>query len=77
MDIELKPCPFCCSTKLKIESKHNGKWHNTGTHSASVRCSKCHARGPTASCKVEKGLYSADAYTEQKAAELWNLLQRV
>lgn len=77
MDIELKPCPFCGSAKLKIESKHNGKWHNTGTHSASVRCSKCHARGPTASCKVEKGLYSADAYTEQKAAELWNLPQRV
>ncbi len=71
-DLEIKPCPFCGSTKLKVESKHNGKWHNTGTHSATVRCGKCHARGPTASCKVEKGLTSADKATEQKAIELWN-----
>ena len=69
---EIKPCPFCGNTKLKVESKHNGKWHNTGTHSATVRCSKCHARGPTASCKVEKGKYHADEQTKQKAIELWN-----
>lgn len=70
--IELHPCYFCGSTKLKIESKHNGTHYYTGTHTASVRCNKCHARGPTASCKVEKGKYHADEYTEQKAAELWN-----
>lgn len=23
---ELKPCPFCGGTSLKIESKHNGQW---------------------------------------------------
>lgn len=44
---ELKPCPFCGSTSLKVESKHNGQWSNTGTHSATVRCNKCHARGGT------------------------------
>lgn len=76
MDIELKPCPFCGNTKLKIESKHNGKWSTVGTHAASVRCSKCHARGPTASCKVEKYKYSADEVTRQKAAELWNAVPR-
>lgn len=76
MDIELKPCPFCGNTKLKIESKHHGTHYYTGTHSASVRCSKCHARGPTASCKVEKHKYSADEVTQQKAAELWNKIPR-
>jgi Lar family restriction alleviation protein len=80
MDIELKPCPFCGNTKLKIESKHHGMHYYTGTHSASVRCSKCHARGPTASCKVEKENgarhFSADEITIQKAAELWNSIPR-
>lgn len=76
MNIELKPCPFCGNTKLKIESKHNGRIYYTGTHSASVRCSKCHARGPTASCKVEKGKYHTDEMTDQRAADLWNKISR-
>lgn len=80
MDIELKPCPFCGNTKLKIESKHHGTHYYTGTHSASVRCSKCHARGPTASCKVdtENRRYScgADEATMIKAAEQWNAIPR-
>ena len=66
------PCPFCGNTKLKVESKHNGKWSNTGTHSATVRCSKCHARGPAASCKVSDSRWEADDATKQKAIELWN-----
>lgn len=70
--IKLKPCPFCGSTSLKIESKHNGSHYWIGTHSATVRCNKCHARGGTASCKVEKGKYSADSETEMKAIEAWN-----
>lgn len=74
--MNLKPCPFCGNTKLKIESKHHGTHYYTGTHSASVRCSKCHARGPTASCKVEKGKYHTDEYTNQKAADLWNALSK-
>ena len=68
----IDPCPFCGNTKLKVDSKHNGKWSNTGTHSATVRCSKCHARGPTASCKVSASRWSADEATKQKAIELWN-----
>lgn len=42
---KLKPCPFCGSTKLKIESKRTfnyGKKHCSVT----VRCMKCHARSP-------------------------------
>ena len=54
MELEIKPCPFCGNTKLKVESKHHGNHYYEGTHSATVRCSKCHARGPTASCKVEE-----------------------
>ena len=69
---ELKPCPFCGSTKLKVESKHNGTHYYSGTHTATVRCNKCHARGSTASCKVEKGKYSADELTKQRAIDLWN-----
>lgn len=69
---ELLPCPFCGSTSLKIESKHNGTHYWTGTHSATVRCNKCHARGGTASCKVEKSIIRADSATEQKAIEAWN-----
>lgn len=65
-------CPFCGSTKLKVESKHHGMHYYEGTHSATVRCKKCHARGPTASCKVERGKYHADNYTKQRAIELWN-----
>jgi Lar family restriction alleviation protein len=72
IEVEILPCPFCGNTKLKVESKHNGRTCHVGTHSATVRCGKCHARGPTASCKVEKGLWSADKATEQKAIELWN-----
>ena len=66
------PCPFCGNTKLKVDSKHNGHHSNVGTHSATVRCSKCHARGPTASCKVSDSRWSADEATKQKAIELWN-----
>ena len=80
MEVELKPCPFCGNTKLKIASKHHGHHYYEGTHSASVRCSKCHARGPTVSCKVDKEnrryACGADTETKLKAAELWNSLNR-
>ena len=68
----LKPCPFCGSTSLKVESKHNGTHYWTGTHSATVRCNKCHARGSTASCKVDTNRYGADEETKRKAIEAWN-----
>lgn len=76
MELEINPCPFCGNTKLKVESKHHGHHYYEGTHSASVRCSKCHARGPTASCKVEKGKYHTDEETNRKAIELWNSISK-
>lgn len=54
---ELKPCPFCGSTKLKIESKgKNVGWTGIDArvdfHTYSIRCNVCHARGGTAGGKV-------------------------
>lgn len=74
MSVMINPCPWCGNTKVRVESKHNGDVYWRGTHSASVRCSKCHARGPTASCKVERHMYGADELTKQKAIDLWNNL---
>ena len=70
---ELKPCPFCGSISLKIESKHHGRWSDVGTYSATVRCNKCHARGSSASCKVSEGTnYKANEVAVRKAIEFWN-----
>lgn len=79
MDIKLKPCPFCGSTSLKLEHKHNGThyWTDTHrwteTHSATVRCNKCHARGGTASVKVEAVKRGCiDEETKRRAIDAWN-----
>ena len=49
MDYGLKPCPFCGSTKLKIEHKSSPpskRYHNRVRHCTySVRCNCCFARG--------------------------------
>lgn len=50
---ELKPCPFCGGTKLKIERKSrravwavwNGLNMRVEMYTYSVRCNTCHARG--------------------------------
>lgn len=47
---ELKPCPFCGSTKLKIDKKsvldrHTRLGVRLERHTYSVRCNVCHARG--------------------------------
>lgn len=54
---ELKPCPFCGSTKLKVDKKskhvgYNGLDHRIEYHTYSVRCNVCHARGPACGGKV-------------------------
>jgi Lar family restriction alleviation protein len=71
-DVVIIPCPFCGSTKLKVDSKHHGKHYYEGSHSATVRCQKCHARGPTAACKVTREQMHVTEATKQKAIELWN-----
>lgn len=54
---KLKPCPFCGSTKLKMEKKStlagfNGLDWRVERHTYSVRCNVCHARGGAAGGKV-------------------------
>lgn len=69
------PCRFCGSSSVVVTSKHNGTTYYRGTHSASVRCNRCHARGPTASCKVrtDSGYrYEATASTKELAIKYWN-----
>ena len=85
---ELKPCPFCGSTKLKIESKtrfagYTGIDARVEQDTYSVRCNVCHARGGATSGKVIKShmdIYSCKmpqwATTsdalKEKAIEAWN-----
>lgn len=84
---ELKPCPFCYSTKVKLEKKsaeagYNGLDMRVNCETYSVRCNVCHARGPTVSGKVILGdlpsgcdipSWATDRATlERKAAEAWN-----
>ena len=85
---ELKPCPFCGGTKLKIDRKKE-KAGCTGINAqvesmtCSVRCNVCHARGGTASGMVIQGnlLAYIDSMPEwattedalkDAAIELWN-----
>lgn len=85
---ELKPCPFCGGTKLKLDKKQT-KAGYTGIDALvkqetySVRCNVCHARGGAVGGKV---IHSRlDVYQnnmpewattkealQQKAKELWN-----
>lgn len=85
---ELKPCPFCGSTKLKIDSKRKNAERtriNAQVESMtySVRCNVCHARGGTAGGLVIQGnlLAYVDSMPEwattedalkDSAIELWN-----
>ena len=84
---ELKPCPFCGSTKLKIESKsvlagYNGLDQRVERTTYSVRCNVCHARGGAVSGKT-LSLYrfsiaklpdwaTEDTTIKEKAIETWN-----
>lgn len=80
----LKPCPFCGSNKLKIETK-SGRIHyyeKDGMKSwqnvvFSVRCNSCHARGgtfsvdlPTIGCLGD--LENKRKEATDKAIEKWN-----
>ena len=54
---DLKPCPFCGGTKLKVERKSrlagwNGLDMREEMHTYSVRCNTCHARGSAVGGRV-------------------------
>ena len=75
---ELLPCPFCGSTKLKIDQKTSSttKWNSETKRVdklvvVTVRCNKCHTRGPTTS--IYAGWYDRPTkILEEKAIEAWN-----
>ena len=88
METEMKPCPFCGSTKLKIDSKQT-KAGYTGIDALvlretySIRCNVCHARGGAVGGKVIHSHYdvyrnnmpewaSTKEELKQKAIEAWN-----
>ena len=60
---ELKPCPFCDGTKLKVERKsrlagRNGLDMRVEMHTYSVRCNTCHARGGAVGGRVMNDLWA-------------------
>lgn len=84
---DLKPCPFCCGTKLKVERKSrlagwNGLDMRVDMHTYSVRCNTCHARGgavggrvmndPRTRCAQFPDWATTDKALEEKAIEAWN-----
>lgn len=85
---KMKPCPFCGSKKLKLESKSSlAGWTGIDARvvrdTYSVRCNVCHARGGAVGGKVIKS--RLDVYRDnmpewavtseelkQRAVESWN-----
>lgn len=68
-EIKLKPCPFCGSTKLKINqksTKHNGE----KAYVASIRCNVCHARGGAVTNITSPYVVKGDA--EAEVVSKWN-----
>lgn len=66
------PCPFCGGTKLKVDSKRSSVSFKECRCAVSVRCMKCHARGPTVSVKLAQGQYDERKIGEAAAIEAWN-----
>lgn len=71
METKLKSCPFCGSDKLKIDSKRT---FNYGTKhcSVSVRCMKCHARGPVIGIVVPNNQYNERDICNPAVVDAWN-----
>lgn len=72
-------CPFCGSKKLKVDHKKQSTFKyiegkRYSFFSVTVRCNKCHARGPTVSVSVPTSSlqYSVDDTLKDKAIESWN-----
>lgn len=76
-EIELKPCPFCGSVKLKIDNKQKlGEYDAISMHrltyvTYSVRCNVCHARGGCVSGTIKFPPCEKNEL-KKKAAEAWN-----
>ena len=69
MTDELKPCPYCGSTSLKLAKKHT-KYKGKAAYIASVRCNVCHARGGTVLNLTIP--YAVKEDVESEAFRRWN-----
>lgn len=69
---ELTPCPFCGGRKLKIDSKRTFKYGKEKHCSVTVRCMKCHARGPVVGINIPNGRYNEREICEASVIEAWN-----
>lgn len=75
-DVKLKPCPFCGSTKLKINWKTRKTRYSTYEcfcyRTLSVRCNVCKARGGAVSGEI--GAHDTEEHKKlkAKAVEAWN-----
>lgn len=69
---KLRPCPFCGSDKLKIDSKrtfqHGGKKHCSVT----VRRMKCHARSPVVGVNMPDKQYNEREVCREAVIKAWN-----
>lgn len=72
--MELKPCPFCGSDKLKIDSKRTfiHDPHNKKRCSVTVRCMKCRARGPVVGILMPDMQYNETEICKEAVCEAWN-----
>ena len=77
-ELKALSCPFCNGTKLKADQKKSSSFRyvdgeREDCYVVSVRCSKCHARGPTLSVwlKCSQGT-SATEILREKAICSWN-----
>lgn len=80
----LLPCPYCGGTALKIDSRSKEAGYcgyddsRVDNVTYSVRCNKCHARGPSSGGKVVVGLDAPPpwAHTRKEleigAVKKWN-----
>lgn len=84
---ELKPCPFCGGRNTKANFKRkNIRYNGYGNYlewcSASVRCTKCHARGSLVSGDVFHSIFhdgermpegtTTEKALREAAIEAWN-----
>lgn len=80
---ELRACPFCGSTKLKVEYKSryagsDGLGHRVELHTYSVRCNACHARGGSCGGRIARDPRAQPNWAttatalKARAIEAWN-----
>ena len=72
MTEQLKPCPFCGSEKLKIDSKRTFQYGNKKHCFITVRCNKCYARSPVVGINMPDGQYNEREICEEAVIEAWN-----